>query len=143
MPPLRLYSPWVNLGFRSLDHLNLYTIPQTRNRDTIPRGLIAQLNVFVGQLYLPSYSDYVELCSSLGLAWKAADESIALGPDGFIPLDSTAGSFGNKSGLSQSPVKFLKVLVTNIRRECQLIERTHMGKILEGVRLREEEWVEI
>ncbi|KAH7114591.1 hypothetical protein EDB81DRAFT_702529 [Dactylonectria macrodidyma] len=140
---LRLYSPWVNLGFGSLDHLNLYTIPQARIRDTIPRGLIAQLNVFAGQLYLSSYSDYVELCGSLGLAWKAADESITLGPDGFIPLDSTAGSSNNKSGLSKSPVGFLKVLMAKIRQECELIGRTHIGRILEGVRLREEEWVEI
>ncbi|KAH6961733.1 hypothetical protein BKA56DRAFT_647758 [Ilyonectria sp. MPI-CAGE-AT-0026] len=140
---LRLYSPWVNLGFGSLDHLNLYTIPQTRNCDTIPRGLIAQLNVFAGQLYLSSYSDYVELCGSLGLAWKAADESITLGPDGFIPLDSRAGRSNNKSGLSKSPVSFLKVLMAKIRQECELIGRTHMGRILEGVRLREEEWVEI
>ncbi|KAM6508481.1 hypothetical protein FALCPG4_018328 [Fusarium falciforme] len=140
---LRLYSPWVNLGFGSLDHLNLYTIPQTRNRDTIPRGLIAQLNVFAGQLYLSSYSDYVELCGSLGLACKAADESVTLGPDGFIPLDSTAGRSSNKSGLSKSPVGFLKILMSTIRQECELIGRTHMGRILEGVRLREEEWVEI
>ncbi|KAH7237856.1 hypothetical protein B0J15DRAFT_406276, partial [Fusarium solani] len=127
----------------TLDHLNLYTIPQTRNRDTIPRGLIAQLNVFAGQLYLSSYSDYVELCGSLGLAWKAADESVTLGPDGFIPLDSTAGSSSNKSGLSKSPVGFLKILMSTIRQECELIGMTHMGRILEGVRLREEEWVEI
>ncbi|KAH6974679.1 hypothetical protein EDB80DRAFT_830861 [Ilyonectria destructans] len=138
---LRLYSPWVNLGFGSLDHLNLYTISQTKNCDTIPRGLIAQLNVFAGQLYLSSYSDYVELCGSLGLAWKAADESITLGPDGFIPLRDASSS--NKSGLSKSPVSFLKVLMAKIRQECGLIGRTHMGRILEGVRLREEEWVEI
>ncbi|KAH6952351.1 hypothetical protein BKA56DRAFT_638451 [Ilyonectria sp. MPI-CAGE-AT-0026] len=129
---LRLYSPWVNLGFGSLDHLNLYTIPQTRNRDTIPRGLVSQLNV-----------DYVELCGSLGLAWKAADESITLGPDGFIPLGSTAGSSNNMSGLSKSPVGFLKVLMAKIRQEYELIGRTHIGRILDGVRLREEEWVEI
>ncbi|KAF5698569.1 hypothetical protein FMUND_15060 [Fusarium mundagurra] len=86
---LRLYSSRVNLGFESLDHLNLFTIPQRRNHVTIPRGLIAQLNVFAGQLYLSSYSDYIQLCDSLGLAWKAPDESIALGPDGFLPPNST------------------------------------------------------
>ncbi|GKU07943.1 unnamed protein product [Fusarium langsethiae] len=137
---LRLYSSRVNLGFESLDHLNLFTIPQ-KNHDTIPRGLITQLNVFAGQLYLSSYRDYVQLCDSLGLAWRAPDESITLGPDGFLP-DSTVGSFSNKSGLSRSPVGFLKVLMSVIRQECELIGRTHMGRILEGVRLHEEEWIE-
>jgi hypothetical protein len=138
---LRLYSSRVNLGFESLDHLNLFTIPQ-KNHDTIPRGLITQLNVFAGQLYLSSYRDYVQLCDSLGLAWKAPDESIALGPDGFLPPESTVSSFSNKSGLSRSPVGFLKVLMSIIRQECELIGRTHMGRILEGVRLHEEEWIE-
>jgi hypothetical protein len=139
---LRLYSSRVNLGFESLDHLNLFTIPQRRNHDTIPRGLITQLNVFAGQLYLSSYSDYVQLCDSLGLAWKSPDESIALGPDGFLSSNSTVSSFSNKSGLSRSPVGFLKVLMSIIRQECELIGRTHMGRILEGVRLHEEEWIE-
>ncbi|EWZ78101.1 hypothetical protein FOWG_17578 [Fusarium oxysporum f. sp. lycopersici MN25] len=138
---LRLYSSRVNLGFESLDHLTLFTIPQT-NHDNIPRGLITQLNVFAGQLYLSSYSDYVQMCDSLGLAWKAPDESIALGPDGFLPPNSTGSSFSNNSGLSRSPVGFLKVLMSIIRQECELIGRTHMGRILEGVRLHEEEWIE-
>ncbi|KAJ9413498.1 hypothetical protein QL093DRAFT_2594586 [Fusarium oxysporum] len=138
---LRLYSSRVNLGFESLDHLNLFTVPQ-KNHDNIPRGLITQLNVFAGQLYLSSYSDYVQVCDSLGLAWKAPDESIALGPDGFLPPNSTGNSFSNKSGLSRSPVGFLKVLMSIIRQECELIGRTHMGRILEGVRLHEEEWIE-
>ncbi|KAG7408180.1 hypothetical protein Forpe1208_v012432 [Fusarium oxysporum f. sp. rapae] len=138
---LRLYSSRVNLGFESLDHLNLFTIPQ-KDHDNIPRRLITQLNVFAGQLYLSSYSDYVQVCDSLGLAWKAPDESIALGPDGFLPPNSTGSSFSNKSGLSRSPVGFLKVLMSIIRQECELIGRTHMGRILEGVRLHEEEWIE-
>ncbi|RMI93033.1 hypothetical protein CDV36_016570, partial [Fusarium kuroshium] len=58
---LRLYSPWVNLGFDSLDHLNLYTVPQTQNCCAIPRSLITPLNIFSGQLYLSNYHDYIHL----------------------------------------------------------------------------------
>ncbi|OBS15064.1 hypothetical protein FPOA_14080 [Fusarium poae] len=123
---LRLYSSRVNLGFESLDHLNLFTIPQ-KNHDTIPRGLITQLNVFAGQLYLSSYRDYVQLCDSLGLAWRAPDESITLGPDGFLP-DSTVGSFSNKSGLSRSPLGFLKVLMSVIRQEWEDAHGENLGR---------------
>ncbi|RSL41729.1 hypothetical protein CEP54_015726 [Fusarium duplospermum] len=139
---LRLYSPWVNLGFESLDHLDLYTVPQTQNCSAIPRSLITPLNVFSGQLYLPAYHDYIHLCDFLGLAWKAADGTIGFGPDGWIPPTLQTNTCVNRSGLSESPVPFLKILFAKIRQECQSIRKSHMGKILEGVRLHVEDWAE-
>jgi hypothetical protein len=139
---LRLYSPWVNLGFESLDHLNLYTVPQTQNCSAIPRSLITPLNVFSGQLYLSGYCDYTHLCDFLGLAWKAADGTIGFGPDGWISPTLQTNTCVNRSGLSKSPVPFLKILFAKIRQECQSIRKSHMGKILEGVRLHVEDWAE-
>ncbi|EXK26577.1 hypothetical protein FOMG_16823 [Fusarium oxysporum f. sp. melonis 26406] len=139
---LRIYSPWVNLGFESLDHLNLYTVPQMQNCSAIPRSLITPLNVFFGQLYLSSYCDYIHLCDFLGLAWMAADGTVGFGPDGWIPPTLSTNTCINRSGLSKSPVPFLKILFTKIRQECQSIRKSHMGKILEGVRLHMEDWAE-
>ncbi|KAH6883450.1 hypothetical protein B0T10DRAFT_609155 [Thelonectria olida] len=140
---LHLYAPRVNLGFQSLDHLCLYFVSKRRTKATVPRGVITHLNLFAGQLYLSNFDDYVRVCDALGLAWKAADESVPLGPDGFIPPRFKQGKFVNKSGFSKSPVRFLKVLMANIRQECELIEKTHIGKILEGERLRESEFAEV
>ncbi|CAF3497814.1 unnamed protein product [Fusarium graminearum] len=139
---LRLYLPWVNLGFQPLDHLNLYNVPQTQNHIDIPPNLITPLNVFSGQLYLSNYSDYIHLCDFLGLAWKAADGTVGFGPDGWISPAMPTSTCINRSGLSKSPVPFLKILFTKIRQECQSIRKSHMGKILEGVRLHVEDWAE-
>ncbi|TVY36417.1 hypothetical protein LSUB1_G007938, partial [Lachnellula subtilissima] len=68
---LHLYGPRQNLGFRSLDALNLYNVPARAGtlHLHLPRHLIIQLNLFAGQLYLASFDEYKEVCSFLGLAW--------------------------------------------------------------------------
>jgi hypothetical protein len=137
---LHLYSPRVNLGYESLDSLDFYNLPKVTGSRKVPRYIISLLCQFSGQLYLSSFNDYVQLCDSLGLAWKPADDYVTLGPDGFIPPDSTGGDMVNKSGFSKSPVKFLKILMTNIRQDAGHLEKTHMGRILEGVRLLESDF---
>ncbi|KAI8648864.1 hypothetical protein NCS56_01502400 [Fusarium sp. Ph1] len=120
----------------------LHLTSAAKNCSAIPRSLITPLNVFSGQLYLPAYHDYIHLCDFLGLAWKAADGTVGFGPDGWIPLMLHTDTCINRSGLSKSPVPFLKILFAKIRQDCQSIRKTHMGKILEGVRLRVEDWAE-
>jgi hypothetical protein len=131
---LHLYAPRVNLAFESLDHLQLYRISGKRTLDAIPRTSILFLNLFSGQLYLSSFNDYMSVCDLLGLAWGPTDDSVILGPDGFIPPGS-GGKFVNRSNFSQSPVQFLRVLIEQIRQDCESIEKTNIGKIFEGVRL--------
>ncbi|RDA87621.1 hypothetical protein CP532_3820 [Ophiocordyceps camponoti-leonardi (nom. inval.)] len=141
---LHLYSPRKSLEMQSLDRLDLYTIPQREDNPEIPREVIAQLNLFAGQLYLSSWDDYTSVCDSLGLAWATADDSVKLGPDGFILASgSGVGSSVNKSGFSKSPVNFMKALMTSIRHNCERIERTHLGKILDGVLLRRDDFEEL
>ncbi|UKZ64307.1 uncharacterized protein TrAtP1_005526 [Trichoderma atroviride] len=139
---LHLYAPRSNLGFRPLDHLTLYTVPQRRKKPVIPPNMMAELNIFAGQLYLSSFKEYVEVCTKLGLAWSPADDSVVLGPDGFIPAGVNSGLLVNKSEFTKSPVQFIKVLVTKIRRNCETVEKTHIGKILDGVLLTEEDFEE-
>jgi hypothetical protein len=130
---LHLYSPRPNLGFRALDELDLYTIPAQENTKIIPRRLVALLNLFAGQLYFSSYKEYVEVCELLGLAWKATEEGRVVAADGFILHDEYESS---TSTFKNSPVKFLRVLMTKIRRNCESIDKTHMGKMLDGRLLR-------
>ncbi|RSM04293.1 hypothetical protein CEP52_006878 [Fusarium oligoseptatum] len=139
---LRLYAPRTNLGFQPLDHLKLYTVSKKVQNAPIPEDIITQLNLFAGQLYLLSFDEYVDVCEALGLAWGPSDDSVTLGPDGFIPPGTSVGKLVNKSGFTKSPVRFLKVLMSKIRQDCELIEKTHMGKILEGIRLVEEDFAD-
>ncbi|KAM0467241.1 hypothetical protein ACHAP7_012141 [Fusarium lateritium] len=136
---LHLYAPRINLGFQPLDHLRLYCISGSMTESTIPEDSITFLNLFAGQVYLKSYQDYITVCDSLGLAWAAVDDSVCLGPDGFIPPNAS-GTLVNRSGFSRSPIQFLKVLMEKIRQNCRAITRTDMGKIIEGVILLEDDF---
>ncbi|RDA92364.1 hypothetical protein CP533_4405 [Ophiocordyceps camponoti-saundersi (nom. inval.)] len=142
---LHVYSPRKSLEMPSLDQLTLYTVPQRTDKLVIPKEIITQLNLFAGQLYLSSWRDYISICDSLGLAWTVfPDDSVELGPDGFIPRASKdGGTLINKSGFTKSPVKFLKAFMTSIRQNCESIERTHMGKILDGVLLKRDDFEEL
>lgn len=124
---LRLYSARISLELQPLDHLALYTVPCRKSSPGIPEEVIVQLNLFAGQLYLSSWEEYKRVCNALGLAWEPVDDAIVLGPDGFIPAHL------NKSGFTKSPTKFVKVLMSRIRQDCETIERTHLGRILDGV----------
>lgn len=128
---LHIYAPRANLGVRPLDALDLFTEGKPFKPYSVPRSLIIQLNVFAGQLYLDSFEEYAELCDFLGLAWRAAEEGLVVEADGFIK------STGMTRGFRHSPVGFLKTLMTKIRRNCEGIEKTHIGKILHGSLLEE------
>ena len=128
---LHLYAPRPNLGFRTLDGLDLYTVPARPGTRVLPRRLVVQLNLFAGQLYLGSFKEYIEVCAFLGLAWEKAEEGCIVAADGFIMQDGS-GLGTSESTFSDSPVKFLKVLMTKIRRNCEGVDKTHMGRILDG-----------
>lgn len=133
---LHIYAPRVNLGHEPLDTLDLYQLSQVRARQAVSRHATSCLGLFAGQLYLSSFSDYVQLCDALGLAWKPANDEVLLGPDGFIPPGMRGGGdIVNRSGFSKSPVRFLTVLIAKIRLDSEHFDKTHMGRILAGVRL--------
>lgn len=132
---LHLYSPRPNLSHQPLDALDLYTVGRPfASPQSIPRSLTAQLNLFAGQLYLRSFGEYVSMCEFLGLAWSAAKEGQVVRADGFV-----VPAVG-KWGLRDSPVNFLRVLVTKVRRDCEGVERTHLGKVLDGALLEERDF---
>ncbi|KAI0458811.1 hypothetical protein F5B21DRAFT_369579 [Xylaria acuta] len=126
---LHLYSPRPNLEYRSLDQLDLYTVPEALRDRGIPRQFITELNLFAGQLYISSFDKYIDICKFVGLAWEPTNDGEVIGADGFIHLDH-AGRIGGVSGLPASPVEFFKVLFTKIRRNCETIDKTHMGQVL-------------
>jgi hypothetical protein len=125
---LHNYLPRPNLQFRALDSLDLFTQGRHFDPSTVPCHLTIQLNLFAGQLYFGSFEQYTATCDFLGLAWKPQEHGVEVASDGFIVK-------GNTSNFTISPVKFLYVLMTRIRRNCDGIEKTHMGRVLNGTLL--------
>ncbi|KAF5243788.1 hypothetical protein FANTH_7982, partial [Fusarium anthophilum] len=118
---LHLYAPRVNLGFGPLDDIQLYSV-RKKVVEEIPRDIITFLNLFAGQLYFSSYDDYKFVCDLLGLAWDAVD-------------DGAAGDSLSESVFTKGPAAFLKELLEKVRQDCGTVDKTDMGRAIEGVRL--------
>ncbi|KAB8071219.1 hypothetical protein BDV29DRAFT_159701 [Aspergillus leporis] len=129
---MHLYAPRQIWGYPSLDKLTLYNVPEASTTIQVPELLKIQLNLFAGQLYIGSYREYREICDFLGVASIKIPEILSIAADGFV----TEGSQGSRTTFHQSPLRFLKVLMSQIRKDCQEIDKTHVGKLLDGKLLR-------
>jgi hypothetical protein len=130
---LHIYAPRSTLSVPSLDDLTLHTVPPLPAKWRLPTKLRVQLNLFCGQLYFGSFDEYKSTCDFLGLASTKAEDGVVVQADGFI--------VGKQDGyLKKSPVMFLKVLFTKIRRNCEGIEKTHWGRIMGGEVLTESDF---
>ncbi|EAT85618.2 hypothetical protein SNOG_06967 [Parastagonospora nodorum SN15] len=132
---LHIFAPRANASFESLDKLELYNIGHAFMPEEVSRSLTVQLNLFTGSLYLRSFEEYTELCDFLGLLRCKPVKGQQVYADGFI--DPPSGHWG----LRMSPVPFLRTLLMKIRREGEGVEKTHLGRILNGVRLEEADFV--
>jgi hypothetical protein len=128
---LHLFSPCCNASYAAIDKLELFSVGRAFSAKQLPRSLTMQLNLFSGSLYLRSYTEYIELCNFLGLLRDKVKSGQQVFADGFITPPS--GTWG----LKQSPVPFLRTLLMKIRKEGEGIEKTIMGRILNGARLEE------
>ncbi|KAI6407953.1 hypothetical protein MCOR23_001607 [Pyricularia oryzae] len=137
---LHLYAPRSTLGFESLEDLRLYPTPALPAEWSVPRHLVLQLNLFAGQLYISSFANYTALYDMLGLDWEGGGkDGMVVCADRFVDPASNPGKI-LKHSFKSSPVSFLKVYLTKVRRDCESIEKTHMGKILNAVILRPEDF---
>ncbi|KAL5332674.1 hypothetical protein BJX70DRAFT_404369 [Aspergillus crustosus] len=133
---LHIYAPRQNRSYSPLDRLELYSIPLRENITlTIPTSLRIELNLFAGQLYISSYQEYLEICEFLGLASAMTSEGVTVAADGFIIRPDAP--------FTQSPLKFFKIIMSQIRRDGQEIDKTHFGKILDGKLLSAEDFQDI
>ncbi|RYP24740.1 hypothetical protein DL765_000286 [Monosporascus sp. GIB2] len=134
---LHSYAARRNLSFPTLQDLKLCTIPSIPPDWTPPpKSLILQLNIFAGQLYFEDMTEYKETCAFLGLSYVPNDGSVTVRADGFVGK----GTLYPQCRFTQSPSAFLRVVMSNIRRECQDISRTHVGRMLAGEILSESDF---
>lgn len=131
---LHIFAPRINASFAPLDKLELYNVGCAFLPEQVPRSLTIQLNLFTGSLYLRDFNEYTELCDFLGLLRTRPVEGQQIYADGFI--DPPSGIWC----LKKSPVPFLRTFLMKIRREGEGVEKTHLGKILNGVRLEESDF---
>ncbi|KAL4068914.1 hypothetical protein V8B97DRAFT_1918390 [Scleroderma yunnanense] len=139
---LHIYTPRTREAVRPCDDLLLYSIPTVPRSWTAPIPLVDQLNLFAGQLYLCDYMTYIRVCRYLCVYAKDLDHEgyFEVQSDGFIepahrPLRAqTTGAF------QRSPLPLLRHLII-LRRMGMRFAHTHMGKILDGRLLREEDFL--
>ncbi|KAK5738334.1 hypothetical protein LTR17_006053 [Elasticomyces elasticus] len=136
---LHVYAPRTHSTNRSFDRLDFYTVPHQLESPTAHPRLIAQLNIFSGQLYVNNYQDFTQLCAYLGLAIETAAEGWEVAADGFIVKNAQGKVTGAGSRLTKSPVKFLQMLMI-MRRDGEGISKTHMGTLLGGKLLQAEDF---
>ncbi|KAI5986445.1 hypothetical protein F5J12DRAFT_923023 [Pisolithus orientalis] len=138
---LHIYTPRTQARMRPCDDLRLYTIPSARPDWVFSPSHVDQVNLFAGQLYLRDYDTYIRLCRFLCIYADdlAGKENLEVESDGFIapehrPLEAqSAGSF------RKSPLAFLRHII-NLRRRGTNFAMTHMGKILNGRLLKQEDF---
>lgn len=93
----------------------------------IPDRIRIQLDLFAGQLYIGSYIKYQQLCDFLGVAYIKTLEGLTVADDSFILGEN------EKTTFSKNPLKFLEALMSQVWKDCQAIDKTHVGKILSGI----------
>ena len=128
---LHLFAPRFNASFAPLDDLELFNVGRDFTHAQLPLSLKVQLNLFAGSLYLRSFAEYQAVCDFLGLLRDP------IGPDQQVLADGFIDPPSGKWGLKTSPVQFLRALLMKIRKEGEGVEKTHMGRLLGGVRLEE------
>ena len=135
---LHVYAPRPNLSFPTLQDLKLCVLPPLPDSWTPPPpALILQLNLFAGQLYFEDVGEYRETCAFLGLSYRPNNGSTTVKVDGFVGK----GALYPACRFTQSPVAFLRVVMAGIRRDCQDISKTHVGRMLAGEILTENDFI--
>lgn len=136
---LHIYAPRQSNGFVPIDHLALYMVRSTDTQVHVPALLRTELNLFAGQLYFASYEEYTQMCDYLNLTWTPTREGASVCSDGFIePRDRSTND--KHSGFQDTLVPFMRVLMGRILRQYGGIERTNVGKVLEGLLLSREDF---
>lgn len=140
---LHLYAPRQNENHEPID-LNgtgLYQISSGPTpRGPISRRLLIELNLFAGQLYFKSFQEYIDVCDFLNLTWGDPADADGAAIDGFIEPRKRVRPHSGRTNFPSSPVQFLRILMSKIRRDGSSIDRTHVGKMLNGVLLTEDDF---
>ena len=139
---LHVYTPRTHKALQTCDDLLLYSVPAVPPNWTAPTSLVDELNLFAGQLYLRDYDTYIRLCRFLCVYANDLDDAghLEVQRDGFIePANRPPKAQRTCHSFQKSPLPFLRHYF-GLRRMGTGLSLTHMGKILNGRLLREEDF---
>ena len=138
---LHLYTPRVLKSMRPCDDLAFYSIPSLPIWWITPPLLMDQLNVFAGQLYLKDLKTYVRLCRFLCVYASDLEGQggIEVGCNGFIAPRNRPWHLQAVHAFQNSPLLSVSTLM-RIRRKGTQFSLTHMGKLLDGRLLSEDDF---
>ncbi|KAF9221820.1 hypothetical protein BS17DRAFT_710204 [Gyrodon lividus] len=141
---LHVYTPRIVQSMPPCDDLKLHSIPTVPAPWNPPLFHVDHLNVFAGQLYLRDYTTYIRLCRFLCIYARDLehDGDFEVQSDGFIKPEDRPPNARASGSFLESPVASLKNLF-GIRRKGMPYAPTHMGKILDGRFLTEEDFREL
>jgi hypothetical protein len=145
---LYLFAAHTTLSMRSFDAFDSFTLPNQTTKPSIPPHITHQINIFAGSIFIRDHRTYRDLCRVLKLHFDKVETNTA---DPLLTRDIVDSTFFvidpvtrtqldmGETGFQESPVPFLRKLLI-IRRHGQGLGPSHMGKILRGVKLREEDF---
>ena len=138
---LHIYSPRTSRAMPSFEHLKFFTLP-SHSSISPPRHTIHELNLFSGQLFFRDRLSFEETSNMLGLHLSEIPESLQGNVDvlGFITNEQERQRLG--ALFKKNPVHFLRDLI-GWRRKGQGIVLTHVGLMLHGNNLGEDEFEEV
>ncbi|KAL0569705.1 hypothetical protein V5O48_012255 [Marasmius crinis-equi] len=140
---LHLYAPRTVESMAPVDDFRFYCIPSEPPRSSLllpSLHAIDQLNLCAGQLYFADYETYQRVSSFLGLATPRDHlDGVQTDGDGFVQVENRLGRPLTDCKFVKSPVPYLKTLM-NLRRRGMTFEGTHVGKLLHGRPLRENDF---
>ncbi|KAI6118454.1 hypothetical protein F5141DRAFT_1212382 [Pisolithus sp. B1] len=138
---LHIYTSRTQARMAPCDDLRLYTIPSAFPDWIAPASLVDQVNLFSGQLYLRDYITYLRLCRFLCVYADdlAGEADLEVESDGFIPPAHRPLKAQSTGSFQKSPLTFLKRVIDQ-RRRGMSFAATHMGRILNGRLLKEEDF---
>lgn len=144
---LHLYEPRVTEAMLPIDDLSFYYVcdPSMRRKQWEPpsQSVRHQLALWSGQLYLDNYETYVRLCRILGLQPGEGTGSglvlMSMNDDRFVRKEDRVREMRDLCLFEESPVPLLKELFA-LRRKGMSYLPTHMGRILHGRVLSEEDF---
>ncbi|PVF91588.1 hypothetical protein CPB86DRAFT_719160, partial [Serendipita vermifera] len=148
---LHFFSPRNNLSMRSFEDFDTFILPSQIPPLSLPRSLVHQINMFSGSIFLRDHETYRDVCKMLGLHFDKLDPQIletsrstendVMDSTYFVLDPTTRTQLGmGEVGFQESPVPFLKMLLV-IRRHGQTLGPSHMGKMLHGSKLNEDDFV--
>ncbi|KAH8801965.1 hypothetical protein DL96DRAFT_1774481, partial [Flagelloscypha sp. PMI_526] len=137
---LHSYVATASSGIRPFDKFDFLPIPanSTSPSPRLPQSLVAQLNLFAGQLYPTSYQDYLAMAHFLGFD---IIRKCRASPDGFVAPQNRIHnvSLMQECAFVTSPLSFFRQLFS-LRRKAQVFHDTPVGFLLGGWLMSKEQY---